>query len=268
MFSRYLLPDKKTEKVATHQRLDKIARKLVVGHLPKKIHFPTAKEIIHFEGMNGPDGLASKKADTADEPWQFILPDFSDTRLLNHVADHIYNLNEASKKQDKVRMSFELAWMAHMIVDGLSPSHHYPLRSQLQELDSRDINDLRSRMSRIVAPGDNIKEFLQFNWRRSGPKGVMTNHVLFEMGVELIMTTYQSRKPMFKLDKNDIKRAKSGEYIELLKASITYIDSYKMFERYEKKGWTERLARDVRKVMIPEMAKMIALGWIAGIYYK
>jgi hypothetical protein len=38
-----------------------------------------------------------------------------------------------------------------------------------------------------------------------------------------------------------------------------------MFERYEQKGWTEDLARDVRGAMIPEMIKMTALGWLAGV---
>ncbi|MDR1032495.1 MAG: hypothetical protein LBL84_00595 [Candidatus Nomurabacteria bacterium] len=266
MFSRYLFPDKKTEKVATHQRLDRAARRQITGHLPKDCHFPTAKEIIHFEGMNGPDGLASKRGNLQDEPHQFVPPDFSDKRLLNHISNHIHNLHVASLKNDRVRMSFEAAWMAHMIVDGLSPSHHQPFKEQLRELDNREVDELKSRVSRIVTPGTSMKDFLSLNWKRLGPKGIGTNHVMFEAGVEFLMLPYRSKQLAVELSREDVKRAKSGEYIEMFKGSIKYIDGYQMFERYEQKSWTEDLARDVRHVMVPEMVKMITLGWLAGIY--
>ena len=266
MFSRYIFPDKKTEKVATHQRLDRAARRQITGHLPKTCHFPTAKEIVHFEGMNGPDGLASKKGDLNDEPWQFVLPDFSDDRLLKCIENHLHNLHQAAVKQDRVRMSFEAAWMAHMIVDGLSPPHHQPFKDQLRELDKREVDELKSRMSRIIAPGSSMKEFLALNWKRMGPRGVGTNHVLFEAGVEFLMLAYRPRQLLVNLKSDDIKRAKQGEYMEMFKSSVKYIDGYQMFERYEQNGWTEDLARNVRHVMIPEMVKMITLGWLAGIY--
>ncbi|MDR0397879.1 MAG: hypothetical protein LBH36_01695 [Candidatus Nomurabacteria bacterium] len=266
MFSRYIFPDKKTEKAATHQRLDRAARRQIARHLPKGLCFPTAKEIIHFEGMNGPDGLASKKGAYIDEPYQFIPPDFSDTRLLVCVKNHLYNLHEATKADNRVRMSFEAAWMAHMIVDGLSPPHHQPLKEQLRELDNRELSELKSRISRIITPGTNMKEFFELNWKRMGPRGVGTNHVMFEAGVDFLLMPYTTKQLVTSLHCEDIKRAKNGEYISMFKKSVEYIDSYQMFERYERDGWTEALAHDVRDVMVPEMIKMISLGWLAGIY--
>jgi hypothetical protein len=266
MFSRHIFPDKQTEKIATHQRLDRAARRQIVGHLPRDLSFPTAREIIHFEGMNGPDGLASKKGKLEDEPYQFIQPDFVDDRLLVHVKHHLHNLHEAAKNNDRVRMSFEAAWMAHMVVDGLSPPHHEPFKQQLQDLDTRETDELVNRLSRIVTPSTNIKQFVVLNWKRLGPRGIGTNHIMFEMGVEFLTMPDSPKHMAVPLDKDDVKRAKAGEYIEMLRESIKYIDSYKMFKRYEKSGWTEDLARDVRDVMVPEMVKMVTLGWLAGIY--
>ncbi|MDR0591478.1 MAG: hypothetical protein LBG75_02925 [Candidatus Nomurabacteria bacterium] len=266
MFSRYPLPYRKTEKASAHQQFDRAARLQVASHLPKDCHFPTAKEIIHFEGKNGPDGLSSKKSSLNDEPWHFLPPNFSDDRLLRHIENHIHNLHAATVKQNRTRMSFEAAWMAHMIVDGLSPSHHQPFREQLKELDSRNIEELRSRLSRMITPGTGIKDFLKLNWKRMGPGGVGTNHIMFELGVEFIMIPFRPKQAAVELSVADVSRVKSGEYMSMYKDSVKRVDSYQMFERYEKKGWTEELARDVKKVMIPEMIKMISLGWLAGVY--
>jgi hypothetical protein len=266
MFSRTIIQDKKTEKLATHQRLDRAARRQIAHYLPKGCHFPTSREIVHFEGKNGPDGLASKKGNVDDEPWQFLPPDFSDTRLLTHIDNHIYNLHRALKRQDRVRTSFEAAWLAHMIVDGLSPSHHQPFKEQLRELDNRDVQALKGRLERMITPGASMREFLALNWKRMGPRGVGTNHIMFEFGVEFILMPVLPKQLAVPIEPILVQSAKEGKFLDIFKASVRHINDYQMYERYEAKAWTEDLARDVRTVLLPEMVQMITLGWLAGAY--
>ena len=41
----------------THQKLDRVARATLREIVPRGTFFPTAQEILHFEGNRGPDGL-------------------------------------------------------------------------------------------------------------------------------------------------------------------------------------------------------------------
>ena len=53
--------------IGTHQKLDKSARLLLGQNLAVARSFPIAKEILRFEGMQGPDGL-KRKSPVVDEP--------------------------------------------------------------------------------------------------------------------------------------------------------------------------------------------------------
>ena len=53
--------------MGTHQRLDQAARRSLGQILPHSKYFPSSKEIVHFEGIRGPDGL-KRKSPGIDEP--------------------------------------------------------------------------------------------------------------------------------------------------------------------------------------------------------
>ena len=96
--------------------------------------FPGIREILHFEGNNGPDGI-KRKSPSVDEPWHYIDPENADDReLLEMILDHQHNLAMALKHNNPERAAFEAAWMAHAITDGLTPAHHYPLSDKIEEL--------------------------------------------------------------------------------------------------------------------------------------
>ena len=119
--------------VGTHQKLDKIARKILQKSLPPRVYFPDIKEILLFEGMGGPDGL-KRKSPGVDEPMHFIIPGQDDGKLIQMILDHQYNLRKALATDNKVRAAFEAGWMAHAITDGLTPAHHFPLTEAQGEL--------------------------------------------------------------------------------------------------------------------------------------
>ena len=70
-----------------HQKIDRIARRHLSAVLPEA-RFPQRKEILRFEGMDGPDGI-KRKSPAKDEPWHYINPeDADDTQLLEIINEH------------------------------------------------------------------------------------------------------------------------------------------------------------------------------------
>ena len=117
--------------VGVHQKIDRIARDKIIKFVPDLVRFPTTKEIIHFEGKNGPDAIRYMSP-AIDKPWHFIDPTKPDDRMLLQMIDnHIINLADAMKSGDNIRSAFECSWLAHAVVDGLTPSHHYPLHDKI-----------------------------------------------------------------------------------------------------------------------------------------
>ena len=177
--------------VGTHQKLDKAARRSLSNFLKKKAFFPNSKEIIHFEGSRGPDGL-KRKSPGVDEPMHFILPDNDDGKLWHYIENHSANLRRALKEiQDNpekayeegtdVRAAFEAAWLAHAIVDGLTPAHHFPYEEAVSELMSdKDYFRIFGQPIKGIMRGDNLAESAVKNWKYWGHNGYMSKHIAFE----------------------------------------------------------------------------------------
>src|SRR4051812_21257739 len=121
--------------LGAHQKIDRVARKHLERLAPAS-QFPIIGSILHFEGGNGPDAI-KRKSPAKDEPWHYFQPfNDKDTSILELIDGHYQLLVKALKRQDDVRASFEAAWLAHAIVDGLTPAHHYPYEEKLVELMS------------------------------------------------------------------------------------------------------------------------------------
>lgn len=267
MYSRTIPLSTKTEKIATHQRLIRAARRAITPHVKSGIIFPPAKQIIHFEGKNGPDGLASKHS-IDDQPHDFINPnDPKDRALIAEVKDHIHNLHAALKKNNPVRANFEAAWLSHIVIDGLTPAHHQPFKEQLKQIDPRDAHEIDSRLKRIFYSGDSTLDSFINNWKRLGPRGIGTNHMMFEAGIELLVMPMSPRHlAKVQISSSDIKKIKAGKFTDIYLSTIKKIDARHMFERYEQSSWTTDLAADVREILIPATVRMVALAWLAAIY--
>jgi hypothetical protein len=51
--------------------------------------------------------------------------------LLDIIADHHDEAySGASFQQPDTERAFQAAWLAHAVVDGLTPAHHYPYESE------------------------------------------------------------------------------------------------------------------------------------------
>src|SRR5687767_13951007 len=133
MYAGTTLRNKSGRLIGAHQKIDRVARR-ALGTLDSDNNFPEIKQILDFEGKNGPDGI-KRKSPAQDEPWHFYNPeDPADDLLPQMIERHSKNLTAALRKNSAERASFEAAWLAHAIVDGLTPAHHYPFEDKLVEL--------------------------------------------------------------------------------------------------------------------------------------
>lgn len=264
MYSGTTFHSKSGRMAGVHQRIDRIARRSLTPLIHYSHWFPSIRSILHFEGMNGPDGIKRKSPGT-DEPWHYIDPyDESDTLLLDMIDDHIENLSVALKQEDEARASFEAAWLAHAIVDGLTPAHHYPLEAKLMELrDGQGLETRNSRREKLVLPGKTRRHQLQNNWEYWGAKGIMTSHLGFELGV---MTTLASSK-ITKITPHQriLKMVASHGYRQVFLRELRHIADLKMYEEFQAHGWTRREARRTREILVPRIAEMVLVSWLAAI---
>ena len=134
MYSGSTLTNVSGNIVGAHQKIDRSARKVLSGLLIDNSLFPSKKLILHFEGKNGPDS-AKAKLDGEHAPWHFYDPfDPDDGLLIEQIESHFEKLVKSLKGENKERSAFEASWLAHAIVDGLTPAHHFPFEAELEKL--------------------------------------------------------------------------------------------------------------------------------------
>ena len=249
--------------MGAHQRIDRIAKRHLLRVIPKRAYFPTAVEILRFEGLGGPDGI-KRKSPARDEPWHFIDPsDPTDTQLLDHIENHSMNLEKALQKRDQVRAAFEAAWLAHAIVDGLTPAHHYPLEAKLEELRGGEGLETRDSVkNKLLLPGETKRHMLKNNWEFWGAKGVMTTHGMFEWGFATTLASLRLEAAV--PNKNDLIRVKQDGIRPIFIENARHIHSLKMYETFHKKGWTRSLAKQTRLELAPTIVRTVTLAWYAA----
>lgn len=252
--------------VGVHQRIDRIAKRMLVHHVGHKQFFPSIKSILHFEGKNGPDGIKSKSP-SVDEPWHFISPAAgADDPLVHQITDHIHNLSVALKKEDEHRAAFEAAWLAHAIVDGLTPAHHYPLADKIEELWGKPHHERSSRYEKIVIKGKGSTDTLKKNWQYWGASGVFNMHWSFEWGVAGAMAAHSFRS--LQVSEEDLRRVEKEGFVPVFLEAVKDVDDLKMYEEFGLTGWSVRLGNTTRRKLVPIISRAVCLGWYAATVQK
>jgi len=249
--------------LGVHQRIDKVARHHFTQLLKDKETFPSAQEILYFEGNNGPDGI-KRKSPSIDEPWHFIDPDKPENEdVMMMILDHQVNLAEALKTNNIERSAFEAAWMAHAIVDGLTPAHHFPLADKIEELFGMPHHERSSVREKNIIKGHNRRDSLSKNWQYWGRRGIFMNHFLFEMGVA--RTILGNRFGEIIINDQDLKDLKLNGYKKTFGSIMNQVVELGTYETYAKKGWNRQLAKTVREELVPLIIKAVILGWYESI---
>jgi len=246
--------------IGTHQKIDRVARRHLDKYLEERVAFPMVSKILHYEGSRGPDSI-KMRSPGKDEPWHFITPSAisADEPLFISIRDHSVNLTKALSVHDEERAAFEAAWLAHAVVDGLTPAHHEPLDEQVKDMRASGHRKEQFR-SRIIMSGDGSgKKFVQNNWRYWGAKGIMTTHTLFEAGVATTAKPLKFTGAILK--RRDIARLDEIGFEAYYAEMIHDIDALQMYQQFKADGWTRTLARQTSQKLLPMVIRAVTLAW-------
>jgi hypothetical protein len=246
-----------------HQKIDRIARKHL-EHLAPFSTFPSIKHILHFEGGNGPDAI-KRKSPAVDEPWHYFQPfDENDTQILELIDHHFDLLTQALKVRDDIRAGFEAAWLAHALVDGLTPAHHYPYEEKLVEL--RGGKGLESRVTlkeKMIFPGDTPGHQAHNNWQFWGPKGLFTTHYLFEWGVATLIAPLSLNNALPNAD--DLEELAKLGIKDWYRRTAKEIAAMELYDQFYEHGWSRKIASKVRKQLAPTIVKAVVVAWYCAL---
>ncbi|HVC36136.1 MAG TPA: hypothetical protein VNE40_01660 [Candidatus Dormibacteraeota bacterium] len=248
--------------LGAHQKIDRVSRRHL-ERLAPGCRFPSIKNILHFEGHKGPDAI-KRKSPAKNEPWHYFQPfEEDDDQLLELISDHYKQLVTCLASDDQVRAAFEAAWLAHAIVDGLTPAHHFPYEEKLVELRSgKGIETRNTIKKKLVLPGLSRRNQLHNNWQMWGPKGLFTTHSAFEMGVATLIAplalggAIPSHEDIEQLARTDIK--------SWFKQAAQDIAKLKIYDRFYNRGWTVPLAYLVQHKLVPDITRAVTVVWFGA----
>lgn len=249
----------------THQKLDQLARRTMTPFLKKDDFFPSSKEILHFEGRRGPDGLKLKSLGI-DEPEHFINPDETHPALVEEIKNRYFNLKVAIATKNRARAAFEAAWLAHFITDGLTPAHYYPFHEAVDEMmGEKEFLKIFGKPVGGLMRGNSFREAAKNNWKYWGINGLMSRHVAFEVGVNLVVSTTPSSRMIPVISEKDL------ENFDLEREFYTFLNeitNLNLYGRFAKDGWTPKISQEVEKLLIPSILRLITLSWLSALKQK
>jgi hypothetical protein len=259
MYSGTTLRDSSGNLLGAHQKIDRVARRQLAKLLPGGTNFPKIRDILYFEGKNGPDGVKAKSP-SRDEPWHYINPDDpSDREIIRHIADHAHNLKKSLSGDNYYRAAFEAAWLAHAIVDGLTPAHHYPLDEKIEELWGYPKEQRLTIKQKNIIIGKNRRDTASKNWQYWGAKGVFTTHFMFEFGFATAIAPlkFDTSSPT----DDQLKKIKQKGIEKIFTEAMQEVHDLNMYEEFYKRGWTTKLARQTREKLAPIIVRTVVLAW-------
>lgn len=254
MYSGFITAKRTLPAVGVHQRFDTAAYRMVSSYFAEGT-FPTLRQILHFEGINGPDGL-KVKSPGKHEPSHLYNPENQTGPIPELIAKHYDRMVEAVKDKDMVRTAFEAAWMAHYICDGLTPAHHFPLQDRLAEHTTGKTP--RGGYS-VRQSGESTMEAVRKGWAIWGGKGLLTTHFNFEIGVATVLL---GQKIQVRLDMAKLAEAKQVGAASFFKQEAKEIAGLHLYERFVEKGWTSDMARVVKAKLAPQITQTIGIMWL------
>jgi hypothetical protein len=265
MYAGFISPKRVVKSAGIHQRLDVAAYKMIAHYLPDEA-FPALPDILNFEGYNGPDGLNTKiglspkglkpEAEHEHNPSHLYDPVTDTGEVPLHIANHYQGLVQCLETGDLVRASFEAAWLAHYVGDGLTPAHHFPLETKIAETAAKAAPQL----------GDgNLSKFSNFmmrNWEIWGAKGHMSTHQNFELGIAFALLIFPIKA---EFDDAELARVRQLGPVEYFKGEARDVAGLNLYDRFYKEGWNNDIASIVKKNLAPQIARTIGLIWLLAL---
>lgn len=278
MYSGLAISNRSGNIFGVHQKFNRLAYhylKEVLAREEKLAFFPNLDLISHFEGKNGPDGLKIKSPGR-DEPQHFYNPYKPEqTKLLVYLEHHFKQLKKSLAEKNCERAAYEAAWLSHVIVDGLTPAHHYPYEEKTHQLRGEEPGKqkkvldkvlIRRKLSKNKDPAAKMSfmTVIDKNWSLWGAKGLILNHALFELGVALIVKPLSLKNGM--PTSKDIRIYEERGLIKAFKEDALQIADHDIYHNFHHWGWTPTLALQVKNLVSPIIVKLIVLSWREAIW--
>ena len=250
MYSGFVTHRHSIRRIGIHQRLDSAAYRMVRTYFAPG-SFPSVKQILHFEGVNGPDGLKIKSPGSAD-PDHFYDP-ISDTGdVPKHIISHYKQLVAGLEAEDMVRAAFEASWLAHYVVDGLTPAHHVLITKEIERICGGQLP--QKGKFKYVATGEGA---VKKNWAIWGTKGIIPMHHGFEVGIAASML---GRPMRVRLDPVKLAKAREIGYLQYFKEEAIEVSHLGIYQEFIQKGWTASIAASVRNRIAPVAIQLVLSG--------
>jgi hypothetical protein len=172
-----------------HQRFNRLAYRKLRKAVPDDF-FPSIKNILMYEGKMGPDG--QKFQENVCEQKHFLDPSNPlASPMMEHVWDHYDELVKALKSHNKEQSAYHASWLAHGLVDGLTPAHHIPYTEMIDKLAEHH-TERSTYKDRLYVKGTSKLDTLKRSNKLMGPKGMLMKHTLFEIGAALSMQWFRA----------------------------------------------------------------------------
>lgn len=264
MYSGLVLTKYSGRIMGTHQKIDRVARRHLSEVIVKKDdRFPYIKNILSFEGKNGPDGI-KRKSPSQNEPWHFLNPLAEDnSKFMSLIDTHYEGLVQHLMGDNHEGAAFEAAWLSHAVVDGLTPAHHYPYEEKISEMTGGGNEARDSIKGKLLFQGETAIDTLKNTYKAYGPGGLMTSHVAFEQGVAILIKplSMSDARPSQK-DLNEVIRLGYRDYF-MHKAREVAV--YDIFEQFLESGWTSKLSNKVRHKLLPILILTVSMMWYSAL---
>ncbi|MDB5166752.1 MAG: hypothetical protein JWM37_824 [Candidatus Saccharibacteria bacterium] len=243
-----------------HQKLDRVAYRHFQAVSDVHPSFPSIKEILYFEGNRGPDSTNFKNKPGVEQPWHFFNPlDEKDVAIYGLVQEHHDNMVKNLRKGNTNRVAFEAAWLAHALVDGMTPAHHYPYEQELENLFGAHRDEREGLVGRAIVKGDTAPDSIKKSFQLLGPKGLLTTHAMFEGGAYSILAPLRLNNA--KPSEAELKEVEDKGIVALFRRQAIEITGLNIYDDFYKTGWTPDLARRVRRDLAPRIARTVTLAW-------
>jgi hypothetical protein len=257
MYSGFITTQRTVPAAGVHQRFDGAAYRIIAPYLASG-SFPARRQILHFEGRNGPDGIKAKSPGHHD-PGHLYNPVTGEGDIPELIQTHYDGLVTALQDSDMIRAAFEASFLAHYVCDGLTPAHHFPLDAQLAEHTARYKDKPRRFKYAMIVPGDTARESLRRSWALWGGKGLLTTHFNFEIGVA---TTLVGHRIRIRFEPTKLAAARLLGPIVFFQREAAEVAALNMYERFYDSGWTSELGWLVRARLAPQTVQAIGTIWL------
>jgi hypothetical protein len=132
----------------------------------------------------------------------------------------------------------------------------------MTELRGKSNGDRDTIKSKLLIPGDGVRETIRKNWAMWGFGGLLSMHAMFEAGLAVLLAPISMKRAQ--ITNSEIQALVEIGYEEVFTRAAKEIAALDMYERFHDKGWTARLARDVRNHLGPIMIKTVCLIWYSA----